>query len=110
MLAQRDIDPPYNTGNDLLYKDDFSEDVAPYVQRTNQRTDDGSRMVANTEANGRFHSDWLTMMFPRLKIARSLLKDDGVMFISIDDGEVADRKSTRLNSSHLRLSRMPSSA
>ncbi|RJO59887.1 site-specific DNA-methyltransferase [candidate division WS5 bacterium] len=84
------IDPPYNTGNDFVYDDDFTEDTEAYFQRSNQKDEVGNRMVANTEANGRFHSDWLTMMYARIKLARNLLKDDGVIFISIDDGEVAN--------------------
>jgi adenine-specific DNA-methyltransferase len=84
------IDPPYNTGNDFIYDDDFSEDTGAYFIRSNQADDAGNRMVANTEANGRFHSDWLTMLYPRLKLARALLRDDGVIFISIDDREVAN--------------------
>ncbi|MDO9046870.1 MAG: site-specific DNA-methyltransferase [Methylobacter sp.] len=84
------IDPPYNTGKEFIYDDDFSEDTASYFQRSNQKDAAGQRMVANTETNGRFHSDWLSMMYPRLKLARNLLKDDGVIFISIDDGEVSN--------------------
>jgi len=84
------IDPPYNTGKEFIYDDDFSEDTASYFQRSNQKDEAGQRMVANTESNGRFHSDWLSMMYPRLKLARNLLRDDGVIFISIDDGEVAN--------------------
>lgn len=86
------IDPPYNTGKEFIYDDDFSEDSASYFQRSNQKDEAGNRMVANTEANGRFHSDWLSMMYPRLKLARNLLRDDGVIFISIDDNEQANLK------------------
>ena len=86
------IDPPYNTGSDLVYDDEFKSDTSDYLARSNQRDAVGNRMVANTESNGRFHSDWLTMMYPRLKLARSLLKDDGVIFISIDDNEVENLK------------------
>ena len=82
------IDPPYNTGNDFVYEDDFSEDSESYLMKSNQKDEQGNRLIANTESNGRFHSDWLTMMYPRLKLARSLLTDDGVIFISIDDNEV----------------------
>lgn len=82
------IDPPYNTGNDFVYSDDFSEGAEEYFWRSNQKDETGGRLVANTEANGRFHSDWLSMMYPRLRLARNLLRDDGVIFISIDDGEV----------------------
>lgn len=81
------IDPPYNTGNDFIYEDDFAEDTESYLQRSNQKDEQGNRLVANTESNGRFHSDWLNMMYPRLKLARNLLREDGVIFISIDDGE-----------------------
>jgi adenine-specific DNA-methyltransferase len=86
------IDPPYNTGKEFIYDDDFSEDTASYFQRSNQKDEAGQRMVANTETNGRFHSDWLSMMYPRLKLARNLLRDDGVIFISIDDNEQANLK------------------
>jgi adenine-specific DNA-methyltransferase len=84
------IDPPYNTGNDFVYNDDFAETNAEYLAKSGQVDDEGNRLVANTESNGRFHSDWLSMMYPRLKLARNLLRDDGVIFISIDDGEVAN--------------------
>lgn len=82
------IDPPYNTGNDFVYEDDFAQTTADYLAKSGQVDEAGNRLVANTEANGRFHSDWLDMMYPRLKLARSLLADDGVMFISIDDAEL----------------------
>ena len=82
------IDPPYNTGNDFIYEDDFAEDTETFLQRSNQKDEHGNRLVANTEANGRFHSDWLTMLYPRLRLARNLLRDDGVIFISIDDNEI----------------------
>ena len=81
------IDPPYNTGNDFLYDDDFAETAEEYLERSHQQDETG-RLVANTESNGRFHSDWLSMMYPRLKLARNLLADDGVIFISIDDNEI----------------------
>lgn len=84
------IDPPYNTGNDFVYKDDFAESSEDFLTRTNQKDNDGSRLIANTSANGRFHSDWLSMMYPRLKLARNLLTEDGVIFVSIDDTEVAN--------------------
>jgi len=80
-------DPPYNTGNDFIYEDDFAEDTKTFLQRSNQKDAEGNRLVANTEANGRFHSDWLSMIFARLKLARNLLREDGVIFISIDDNE-----------------------
>ena len=82
------IDPPYNTGKEFIYDDDFSEDTVSYFQRSNQKDEAGNRMIANTEANGRFHSDWLSMMYPRLKLARNLLRDDGVIYISIGDEEL----------------------
>lgn len=81
------IDPPYNTGKDFIYKDDFSTDVSDYLQQSNQVDSERERLVANTEANGRFHSDWLSMIYPRLKLARNLLRDDGTILISIDDNE-----------------------
>jgi adenine-specific DNA-methyltransferase len=86
------IDPPYNTGNDFIYEDDFAEDSESYKLRSNQNDDEGNRLVANIESNGRFHSDWLSMMYSRLRLARNLLKDDGVIFISIDDNEQANTK------------------
>ena len=86
------IDPPYNTGNDFIYQDDFAEDTSDFLQRSEQVDEDGNRLVTNTESNGRFHSDWLTMMYSRLKLARNLLKDDGVIFISIDDNEYVNLK------------------
>ena len=82
------IDPPYNTGNDFIYEDDFAEDTESFLKRSNQKDEEGNRLVANSEANGRFHSDWMTMMYPRLKLARNLLREDGMIFISIDDNEV----------------------
>ena len=81
------IDPPYNTGKDFIYKDDFSADVGDYLHQSSQADSEGGRLVANTEANGRFHSDWLSMIYPRLKLARNLLRDDGAILISIDDNE-----------------------
>lgn len=82
------IDPPYNTGNDFIYEDDFAEDTSDFLQRSEQVDESGNRLVTNTESNGRFHSDWLTMMYSRLKLARNLLKDDGVIFVSIGPEEV----------------------
>lgn len=82
------IDPPYNTGNDFVYEDDFSESAADYLARSGQYDDQGNRLVTNKESNGRFHTDWLNMIYPRLIVARDLLSDDGVIFISIDDNEV----------------------
>lgn len=85
------IDPPYNTGKDFIYEDDFAENTDAYLERSSQKNETG-RLVANTESNGRFHSDWLSMMYPRLKLARNLLADNGVIFISIDDNEVENLK------------------
>ena len=82
------IDPPYNTGDDLIYKDDFSESIESYSIRDGQHDEQGNRLVKNPETAGRFHTNWLNMMYPRLKVARDLLSDDGVIFISIDDHEV----------------------
>ena len=82
------IDPPYNTGNDYIYADDYAESTEAFLKRSNQKDEHGNRLVANTEANGRFHSDWLTMLYPRLRLARNLLSEDGVIFISIDDNEI----------------------
>ncbi|MCK9523526.1 MAG: site-specific DNA-methyltransferase [Proteobacteria bacterium] len=82
------IDPPYNTGSDFIYKDNFAQSAEEYLKDSNQKDDEGNRLVTNTDSNGRFHSDWLSMMYPRLKLARNLLRDDGVVFISIDDNEV----------------------
>ena len=81
------IDPPYNTGNDFVYPDDFSDSMDNYKRLTGQVDEQGHKLSTNTEANGRFHTDWLNMMYPRLKLARSLLTEDGVIFISIDDNE-----------------------
>ena len=81
------IDPPYNTGNDFIYEDDFAQDVKEYAENSGQTDEDGNRLVQNTESNGRFHTDWLNMIYPRLKLAKDLLSEDGVIFISIDDNE-----------------------
>ena len=86
------IDPPYNTGNDFVYEDDFAQDAAGYIANSGQTDEEGNRLVANTESNGRFHTDWLNMMYPRLKLARDLLTGDGVIFISIDDNEIDNLK------------------
>jgi adenine-specific DNA-methyltransferase len=83
------IDPPYNTGNDFIYEDDFAESAAEFLERSNQKDEEGNRLIANPDSKGRFHSDWLSMMLPRLKLARNLLSEDGVTFISIDEGEVS---------------------
>jgi adenine-specific DNA-methyltransferase len=82
------IDPPYNTGRDFIYDDDFSASRDEYLERSGQSGADGSRLVTLSETDGRYHSDWLSMMYPRLKLAKNLLRDDGVIFISIDDHEV----------------------
>jgi adenine-specific DNA-methyltransferase len=82
------IDPPYNTGNDFIYDDNFTESLEEYFKRTGQIDEQGKRLSTNTRADGRFHSKWLSMMYPRLKVARTLLKEDGVIFISIDDNEL----------------------
>lgn len=84
------IDPPYNTGKDFIYRDDFAEDTEEYLARSNQKDESGNRLVANTESNGRMHSDWLTLMYSRLRLARNLLTDDGVIFISINHKEIAN--------------------
>ena len=81
------IDPPYNTGNDFVYNDDFSVECGEWRVKSGDYDESGNRMVTNTESNGRFHTDWLNMIYPRLKIAKDLLADDGVIFISIDDNE-----------------------
>lgn len=86
------IDPPYNTGNDFVYEDDFSQVLSEYIGISGQLDDVGNRLAQNTESNGRFHTDWLNMIFPRLKVARDLLSEDGVIFISIDDNEVENLK------------------
>ncbi len=86
------IDPPYNTGNDFIYDDDFCENSEAFLRRSLQKDEVGNRMVANPEGNGRFHSDWVSMIFPRLKLARNLLRDDGIFFVSIDDREQASLK------------------
>ena len=82
------IDPPYNTGNDFVYEDDFAQSSEEYLANSGQYDEQGNRMFTNAESNGRFHTDWLNMIYPRLKVARDLLTDDGVIFISIDDNEV----------------------
>lgn len=83
------IDPPYNTGNDLIYEDDFAVNSEEFLKRSNQKDAEGNPLVANTVANGRFHSDWLSMLFPRLRLAKNLMHEHGVIFISIDAGESA---------------------
>ena len=86
------IDPPYNTGNDFVYPDDFSDNIENYKRITGQIDDEGNRISSNSEASGRYHTDWLNMMYPRLRLARNLLTDDGVIFISIDDNEIDNLK------------------
>ena len=86
------IDPPYNTGNDFVYNDDFSQTTGEYMHNSGQEDEEGNRLVANTESNGRFHTDWLNMIYPRLKVAKDLLSEDGVIFISIDDNEESNLK------------------
>lgn len=86
------IDPPYNTGNDFVYEDNFAQSAADYMDNSGQYDEEGNRLVTNTESNGRFHTDWLNMIYPRLKIAKDLLADDGVVFISIDDSEQGNLK------------------
>lgn len=81
------IDPPYNTGNDFVYEDDFKQSADEYIDNSGQLDEEGNRLVANTESNGRFHTNWLNMIYPRLKLAKDLLSDDGVIFISIGDDE-----------------------
>lgn len=85
------IDPPYNTGNDFIYNDDFKESTESYLQRTGQADEEGM-LISNPKSSGRFHANWLNMIYPRLKLSRSLLKDDGVIFVSIDDNEHANLK------------------
>ena len=84
------IDPPYNTGNDFIYPDNYSESLKTYLQYTGQVDDEGHKFSTNTEASGRFHSKWMNMMYPRLKLAQNLLSEDGVIFVSIDDSEIAN--------------------
>jgi adenine-specific DNA-methyltransferase len=84
------IDPPYNTGNDFIYEDDFSATAEDFLRKSNQKDAEKNRLIANPETNGRFHSDWLSMIYSRLRLSRNLLRDDGVIFISIGDEEVAN--------------------
>ncbi len=86
------IDPPYNTGNDFVYEDDFAESASEYLANSGQFDEQGNRLVTNTESNGRFHTDWLNMIYPRLRVARDLLTEDGVIFISIDENELENLK------------------
>lgn len=84
------IDPPYNTGNDFIYPDNYAESLQTYLQFTGQADTEGRKFATNTEADGRFHSNWLNMMYPRLYLARNLLHDDGVIFVSVNDAELAN--------------------
>ena len=86
------INPPYNTGNDFVYEDDFAQTTDEYLTNSGQYDDIGNRMVTNTESNGRFHTDWLNMIYPRLKLSKDLLTEDGVIFISLDDKEFDNLK------------------
>ena len=86
------IDPPYNTGNDFVYEEDFAQSADEYMRNSGQYDEEGNRLVTNTESNGRFHTDWFNMIYPRLKLAKDLLTDDGVIFISIDDNEQENLK------------------
>ncbi len=86
------VDPPYNTGKDFVYRDNFSDSLDNYLEQTGQVDSEGNKLSVNTDTNGRYHTDWLNMMYPRLKLARNLLSDDGVIFISIDDSEQANLK------------------
>ncbi len=87
------IDPPYNTGNDFVYNDEFNQEKQKYIHNSSgQYDEEGNRLVANTESNGRFHTDWLNMIYPRLKVAKDLLSEDGAIFISVDDHEIENLK------------------
>lgn len=86
------IDPPYNTGNDFIYDDDFAEDADAFLKKSNQKDEKGNRLIANTSANGRFHSDWISLIYPRIKLAKQLLEEDGLIFVSIDDVEIDNLK------------------
>jgi len=87
------IDPPYNTGNDFVYEDDFAESTSEYLANSGQYDEQGNRLVKNLDSNGRFHTDWLNMIYPRLKIAKDFLTKDGVIFISIDDNEIRNMRN-----------------
>ena len=86
------IDPPYNTGKDFVYPDNFQDNIKNYLELTGQLGENGQKLSSNTESSGRFHTDWLNMMYPRLKLARNLMREDGVIFVSIDDSESANLK------------------
>lgn len=87
------IDPPYNTGKDFIYTDKFAENTEEYLRASNQKDEEGGQLVSNPETNGRFHSNWLSMIYPRLRLAKNLLRNDGVIFISIDDREVSNLRN-----------------
>src|SRR6185437_6455399 len=87
------IDPPYNTGNDFVYSDDFQDNIKNYLEITGQVGEAGRKLSSNAESSGRFHTDWLNMMYPRLRLARNLLCEDGALFVSVDDGEVNNLRS-----------------
>src|SRR5699024_12229611 len=84
------IDPPYNTGKDFVYSDDYRDNLSNYLKLTGQIDGEGKKISSNPEYSGRYHTDWLNMMYPRLKLARELLREDGVIFISVDDNEIAN--------------------
>jgi len=86
------VDPPYNTGRDFVYRDDFAENSREYLRQSMQQSAEGEKLIANPEFSGRFHSNWLSMIYARLKVARNLLSEDGIIFISIDDVEVDNLK------------------
>ena len=86
------IDPPYNTGNDFIYRDNFKQGREEYAEKAGEIDEDGNRLFKNTDSNPRFHSDWCSVIYPRLMLARNLLTDDGVIFISIDEHESSNLK------------------
>jgi adenine-specific DNA-methyltransferase len=94
------IDPPYNTGSDFVYPDDFQDNIKNYLMLTGQTDSDGRKVSSNPDTSGRFHTEWLNMMYPRLKLARSLMSSDGVIFISIDDGELDNRSDHMEKTQH----------
>lgn len=87
------IDPPYNTGKDFVYKDNYKDNLKNYQQITGQVDDEGNKLSTNSDSDGRYHSNWLNMMYPRLKLARNLMKESGVIFISIDDIEIGNLRA-----------------
>ena len=86
------IDPPYNTGKDFVYKDNYKDNLKNYQEVTGQINNDGNKISTNSDSDGRFHSNWLNMMYPRLRLSRNLLKDSGIIFITIDDNEIENLK------------------